>query len=83
MARRMDGSPLAGSWMWIFSFLAVKLMICSVMRNGEENGWQSSGWELDVDFLFLALFLQLYTSDTTRHKRETESKSTYAPLYSR
>jgi hypothetical protein len=49
-------------------------MICSVLRTGEENGWESSGWELDVDFLFLALFLQLYTSDTTRHKREDESK---------
>jgi hypothetical protein len=37
-----------------FLFLAVKLMVCSVLRNGGENGWESFGWELDVDFLFLA-----------------------------
>jgi hypothetical protein len=36
------------------------------LRTGEENGWESSGWELDVDFLFLAVKLMICSVENWR-----------------
>ncbi len=30
-----------------------------MLRTGKESGWESAGWELDVDFLFLAVKLMI------------------------
>ena len=37
---------------------SVNDMFC--VRTGEENGWESFGWELVVDFLFLAVKLMIW-----------------------
>jgi hypothetical protein len=44
-----------------------------VLRTGEENGWESSGWELDVDFLFLAVKLMICSLLRTGEENGWES----------